>query len=127
MKKIPINDIHTYDLLVPGGWKARVPEIMTQDTSYVRAFTPVFMRQGMGVAQAQAECERRLQDVFESAWIFALRKAIGRWAVEYHRRFGDLEGFNPEYMSAAFVPAQQFGRAGNPYIGAMFAEMRSER
>jgi hypothetical protein len=127
MKKIEIGDIRTYNLRIPGGWKARVPEITTTDTDYVRAFTPVYMRQGMTVAGAQTECERRLREMFEGAWVYALRKAIGRWAVEYHTRFGDLDGFNPEYMSAAFVPAQQFGRAGNPYVGGMFAEMRRER
>jgi hypothetical protein len=127
MKQIQVTDISTHGLTVPGGWYAHVPEILKVDDAYLAAFTPWFLRRGYNPGHAQDECLRRVQAMFEGQWIYALRKAIGRWAREYEKRFGDLEGFDPEYMSSAFVPAQQFGRAGNPAIGAMFAEMRRER
>lgn len=131
MKQIKMPDMRTGDpeILIPGGWFARVPRIQADDRS-VAAYTNYYQQvYGWPPAQCRAAAAATIQAAFENGFIRQLKLSIQRWARLYAERFqarqsdGTLRGFDPELIQNGFCPGENTGRKGKTFVKQLFMEM----
>jgi hypothetical protein len=127
MKKIEMTDLAARHLVVPGGWHAHVPAV-TPDEEWLAHVTRYFIADGYQPAQARALALAVAQAKSDAGWVRDIRQSIRRYALIYARRFGSLDGFDPEMMQAAYMPgvAENTGRRGKQFVNSLFMEMRKE-
>lgn len=115
-------------LYIPGGWEAPIAEIRP-DPDSVKAYAAA-----MGTVD---EALRRLQLVYDGGYLRLLRKAVAARAQEYHRMYPQhardikvgrrtltaLWGFDPQRAALTFLPFDNPGRQGNPWIKKTLMEM----
>lgn len=145
MRKISAPDItvrHPFErssfLFIPGGWQLHVPEV-TADAAALDIYARYFKQDACTDNVAKERASALVQKVFESGYIKGVRDAIANRALEYaerHRdlieraklpstrkRFYTLTGFEPEPLQFTYIPHQNVGRAGLPFIREMLDEM----
>lgn len=132
MKQIKMPDMRTGnpEILIPGKWYARVPQISADDRS-IRAYTTYYQQvYGWPPAQCRAAGAATLQAAFENGFIRQLKLSIQRWARLYAQRFpearqpdGTLRGFDPDVVQNGFCPAENTGRKGKTFMKALMMEM----
>lgn len=131
MRRVEVSPTTFYEIQLEGGWTAQVPSItVRRDDERFVEIVAALARLGMPPARTEAYAIAACQGLFEGSWVTKLKMSVGRYAREYKRRFGSLEGFDPEIAQGAFVPGGDalWKRAGNSnlLLRDVFEEMRRE-
>ena len=131
MRELEVSPTTFYEISLDGGWKARVPSItIRRDDPRFLELVGALARLGMPPAQTEAHAISSCQGLFEGSWVTKLKMSVGRYAREYKRRFGSLDGFSPEIAQKAFLPEGDviWKRAANSnlLLSDDFGEMRRE-
>jgi len=80
----------------------------------------------MGVLQGMDKAKRIGQDVYMAGYRPGLLHHTAYWAKKYWKRYGDLDGFDPELVQGGYVPFIRYGRKGQPFMNSMLGEMRDD-
>lgn len=127
MKKVKMTKIQTAlgeeEIVIDEGWMANILEVKPASEAEITPYVRYFQRQGLKPADARAEVLRLVQELFEAEYVRRLRNSLRRWAREFYEENGTLAGFDPALLQNAFVPAQNFGRAGNEVAHDLMEEM----
>lgn len=128
MIKVEVSPTKYYEIQLEGGWMARVPTIsIARGDARFQEIVTSLVRLGAPPRRAEEEAIASCQDLFTGSWVTKLKMATGRAAEEYKRRFGSLEGFDPEVAQAVFIPGgDRFWtkREGNLLYADAFRRMR---
>jgi len=116
-------------VVVPKGWKTRVPEIeVVSSDPRVRDIVTVLMRRGATRAKAEEAAVAGIEAFFVRQWRTRVGAVVASWAKKYaDGAFGSLEGLEPELIARVWVPGAVGGAGGAPTareMKALFAEMR---
>ena len=129
MRTLEVSPTKYYEIQIEGGWTARVPTIsISRSDARFQELVTSLVRLGAPPSRAEEEAILSCQGLFEGSWVTKLKMATGRAAEEYKRRFGSLEGFDPEVAQAAFIPGgDRFWtkREGNLLYVDVFKRMRT--
>ena len=124
-----VNDIHYGDILIPGGWEARVPRItVVREDARFREMVVAFQRWGNRPLAAEDLARAACEDVFTSKWITSLRAFVARAAIRHIAEGGTMETFRPEIAQRAYVPGLDDVMTpgkGNMFLKEVLREMRS--
>lgn len=123
MKYVEMTPLHVGEHVIPGGWKAWVPEVVVREED-LQHWARYYQFDGYPPHQARAMAERAIIRKHEAGWIRDLRRSLVRWAQIYLKRFGDLQGFDPERMQQAYYPGENTGRRGKAFVNQLMREMR---
>lgn len=114
-----------------------MPEVVA-DAKAHHMYTDYFRQDYDTVREAELAARALVQKVFESGYVKGVRDAIANRALEYcqrhrdlleraplksRRRYYTLAGFDPEPLQYTYIPHQNVGRAGLPFIKEMLDNM----
>ena len=125
-------------IMIPGGWKARVPEVQGEE-QVVAAYTAYFLPDGIPPAEARRKAEACIQEPYTSAFMEGLKASTFGHAIKYATMWPELReveeqfktgncilrlrGFKPELLQSAYVPGQRPGVDGLPFVKELLRNM----
>ena len=129
-------------ICIPGGWKARVPEVQGEQQA-IAAYTSYFLSDGMPPKEARAKAEEDcFQKLYSAVFTENLKASVFGYAVKYATMWPELReveeqfktgncvlrlrGFKPEIMQTAYVPGQRPGCEGLPFVKELLRKMGRE-
>lgn len=129
MRRVEVSPTKAGDIMVEGGWMARVPTItVPREDERFREMMKHLARLGMPPARVEPFTLEMCRDLFVGSWVTKLKMSVARYASEYRARFGSLEGFDPEIAQGAFLPGgdRVWKKAANSnlLLADVFKEMR---
>lgn len=129
MLSVEMTDIETTSedgeaLLIEGGWTLQVVEIGAERSDRA-LLVRRYQRQGWRPWKAKELADEALQEVYTAGYVRRIRAFLRRLAKEYASRYGDLRGFEPERLQDLFLPAENYGRRGNPEATERMVKMRA--
>lgn len=128
MIRIKARDMHRKDppLTIKGGWMIKVPEVEMREAEQEAYVKYLNKAHGMSPITASKVVSEATQRAFTTAFKQKLRDMLFTRADEYVAMYGDLRGFDPERLQAAYVPGENTGRAGKPVVRRLLQLMREE-
>lgn len=123
MLKVEMPESRAGGLVVPGGWTAKIPEITLEPKALNAYVSYVMRRKSAPMAEAAEIVRLAHQDRYNYGYISSLRAAVRYRAEQYLKRYGSLDGFDPELMMRLWMPGENVGRRGKPFALTLMAEM----
>lgn len=123
MLRFEMKEIQAGKLTIPGGWIAKVPEIGLEAKALTAYTSYVMKRESVMAEDAKAIVLDRHQGLYVYGFLTSLRAAVRYRARQYHKKYGTLDGFDPELMIRLWMPGENVGRRGKPFAITLMAEM----